>query len=356
VDPTTARELRQVLSTAYAKSTEDGYMCAARQFEAFCGNRRQQAWPAQAVMVAAWMIFLAKGVSMATVRKYMSGVRSAQLGLDMKWTLDGDFTVRRTMRSLLKKYGVAERALKIPVTICVALRMFKLIPGWPLFDRMCHDDRLFVCATEVAVLALLRGGEFCVTPGSDRPVLRTCDVSVSWQHSRVEVRIPRMKTKWWREHVTAFAYDPKVSSGINPVLSVVEYRRLSVVPLPPRDAAFKMASGSPMTKKWMVDRTMALCGQAGVRLCDASGARVPVRASSWRAGGVLGSRQAGLSDVTTKALGRWASNAYQEYSFVSSSDLQAATTAVVRAAIARPTSGSSFVVGAFNPSSIFEDA
>jgi len=260
---------------------------------------------------------------MSTVKKYLSGLRSIQLSMGMGWTIVGDFTVARTLRGLLKRYGVRERALKVPVTVTVMLRMFPLLPGWPDAQCMTHDDRLFCCVTQIATLALLRGGEFCVSPASDRPVLNGRDVvAFVGLRARVEVAIPAMKTKWWRPSVTAVAYDPASASGISPVQALREYRDRSTVVLLPDGPAFCTSNGRAMTKTWLIAKPTALCAQAGVVLTDAEGAPVRIRASSWRAGGVLDARRAGLSDAVTKALGRWASNAHLSYYFISGLDLK----------------------------------
>ena len=59
--------------------------------------------------------------------------------------------------------------------------------------------------------------------------------------------------------------------------------------------------------------------------------------------------------LAVKAMGRWSSNAHLSYSFVSNSDLRAATSLAVSAAVVAGHRRASFVVGSFNPSSIFED-
>lgn len=87
-----------------------------------------------------------------------------------------------------------------------------------------------------------------------------------------------------------------------------------------------------------------------VSLTDQNGKPVPVKLSSWRAGGV---QLALVGDVITKELGRWSSNAFMHYSFASRADLRGAVGSMWRACGASP---SSLVVGSFAPSGLFEDS
>ena len=71
---------------------------------------------------------------------------------------------------------------------------------------------------------------------------------------------------------------------------------------------------------------------ANINVIDKTGKPVPVRASSWRAGGVASAKAAGISDALIMAMGRWSSNAWTSYSFSSLQDLQGAVGSMRRAA------------------------
>ena len=98
-----------------------------------------------------------------------------------------------------------------------------------------------------------------------------------------------------------------------------------------------MLSKKAMTLAWITDRTAELCRKGGVVLTDQAGAPVKVKASSWRAGGVLNLREAHVGDAVLKAAGRWSSNAHLSYSFVRKLDLKAATSKAVAASEAAAT-------------------
>ena len=124
-----------------------------------------------------------------------------------------------------------------------------------------------------------------------------------------------------------------------------------MVPLPEEGAAFKLSCGSTLSKAWMLRRSAELLKKAGVKLVDASGRAVPMRASSWRAGGVQSAKLAGISDALIQALGRWSSVAWINYHFSSQKDFKMAASSMWRAGrVSR-----SLVVGSFSPAGIFAD-
>ena len=354
VDPQGAEQLRNTILSARTRQTQATYRCASRDYEEYCHLRGLHAWPADELTFCAWMVHTATRVRISSLKKYMSGVQAAQIMKGLKWPLRGSSLVGLTLRGLTKRWGTPDRALKTPVTMGIVLRMFRQLPGWPCLSRMSHNDRCFVAATLIARLALLRGGEFLAST-SDRPVLRSADVRCAAGDCKVTVMVTHPKAKWWLPSDAAVAYAPYGMPEFDPVHAMLEYRRLSVVPLPLEGPAFRLSCGSTLTRKWMVTRTSELCFTGGVVLTDSRGQPVPLGASSWRAGGVLDAMAAGLGDATIKALGRWASAAHLSYSFISHRNLQAATTASVRTAVAAGDERASFVVGSFNPSSIFED-
>jgi hypothetical protein len=102
----------------------------------------------------------------------------------------------------------------------------------------------------------------------------------------------------------------------------------------------------------MLAKSADLLVKAGISIVDATGVSVPVRASSWRAGGVQSAKEAGISDALIKSLGRWTSVAWFNYHFSSLRDFQVAARAMWRS----PDPSRALVVGSFSPAGIFSDA
>ena len=123
--------------------------------------------------------------------------------------------------------------------------------------------------------------------------------------------------------------------------------------LPDSAPAFVLADGSPLSKQWMLTRTSDLLAKAKVILTDSDGKIVPVRASSWRAGGVQSAKAAGVSDGVIMAMGRWTSAAWVNYLFAPGVDLRRAASRMWTSSASSP---STLVVGSFSPAGIFEDS
>jgi hypothetical protein len=295
-------------------------------------------------------------INVASVKVYCAGVRSAQIDNGFAWDLEGNQIVARAMRYIKKRYGMAGKGMKVPVSLGTLLLMCAKLNGWPSPSRMSHDDRLFVAASAVAVVGFLRGGEFLTSKRAGRPILRSRDVVVKYRGGRpmLEIAIARPKARWWLSSQPAFCFGLGSSCPIDPVRWLMDYRRFSTVPLTAGAPAFVRSNGAALERDWMVNKTNALLLRAGVALVSAEGKKVSALASSWRAGGVQSAKEAGVSDALIMAMGRWSSTAWFNYVYASLGDLQNASGlmwAAARAPHPRP-----LVVGSFAPSGLFEDS
>ena len=94
--------------------------------------------------------------------------------------------------------------------------------------------------------------------------------------------------------------------------------------------AFIMANGRPLSRDFMVQRTEALLQVAGIQVLDQAGKVAPVRAASWRAGGVRSAIDAGVSVPIIMVLGRWRSIAWESYYMQTKADLRSAQASMWR--------------------------
>ena len=119
---------------------------------------------------------------------------------------------------------------------------------------------------------------------------------------------------------------------MDPVYWLQEYRRLSLVPLSDEMPAFQMGDGKALSRDYMVSRSSHFLSLAGIAIIDRTGAKVNVKASSWRAGGVESAKLANISDSLIMTMGRWTSIAWTSYSFASLRDLQLSAGSMWKAA------------------------
>ena len=269
------------------------------------------------------MQFQAMFVKVNSLKMYLSGIRwQHEIGLGHIWTMDGDPYIRKVMRFLKKRYGSNGKAFKVPITLDLVLLMAKHLHGWPDLHKMAHNDRVFLAASVVGVLGFLRGGEFLHSPGSSRPVL--LHEQVVCMSDSVRVGVVRPKAQWYDLDVPVRCFTPSIDCPLDPVKMVTTMRALTPVALEAGKPAFRMADGKPLSKRVMLKVTGELLAKCGVIFTDSVGRDVPVKASSWRSGGVQTARAAGISDPVIMAMGRWSSIAWERYSVASEKDLQGA--------------------------------
>jgi hypothetical protein len=344
------------LGASIKPGTQRGYDSAARSYEQYCTVHGLTPYPVDPISFVGWIVWIAMHISVASVKVYCAGVRSAQIDNGFVWNLEGNQLVARAMRYIKKRYGMAGKGMKVPVSLGTLVLMCANLKGWPSPKKMSHDDRLFVAASSIAVVGFLRGGEFLTSKRPGRPVLRTRDVVVQVRSGSplVEVAIARPKARWWLSSQPAYCFSMGSSCPVDPVKWLQAYRRFSTVALSPGSPAFMRSNGMALDRDWMVNKTNALLTKAGVELVSAEGKSVSAKASSWRAGGVQSAKEAGVSDALIMAMGRWSSSAWFNYVYASLSDLQNASGlmwAAARAPLSRP-----LVVGSFAPSGLFEDS
>jgi hypothetical protein len=354
-DPVLARVVDDALGSSTAAVTQACYASALKLYLSFCLVRELDPFPVDGMLLAAFCVWACMTISVASLKVYLASIRSAQIDEGHLWSMQGNPLVARAVRYVKRRYGMADKALKVPISLATLHRMCHCLAGWPVPAAMSHEDLLFVAASLVAIVGFLRGGEFLVSPGTGRKVLKHSDVvaSVGVHGPVVSVRVSQPKSRWWLQSVVVPCFDTGVGSPLNPSVWLAHYRRRSASVLADGGPAFAFKDGSPLSKRWMVDRTSALLSLAGVCLLDAAGQKVTVKASSWRAGGVQSAKVAGVSDAVIKALGRWSSTAWFHYMFASHSDLQRAVKMMWKASAS---STSALVVGSFAPSGLFEDA
>jgi hypothetical protein len=306
-------------------------MTGVAAYEAFCSKRRLTAWPVDAIQAAAWLLELVDTVRPTSMQMYLSGLQYHQALLAMPWTLQGNEIIRRTLNYLRRAFPAKGGHEKTAISVSVLKAILPLLPGWPVFERMSHDDRAFATASVLAVCGYLRGGEFLQSSGSDRPVLTNGDVDVRsvGTTNAVVLNIRQAKATWWLEtsKVHCFASPAQADQDFCPVRLRINYTRLAPIKVQgwvAKAPAFCTSNGKAITRNWMVKRTRALMGEAGMAFVDKAGRPTKVKAASWRAGAVRSAIDAGVPVPFIQACGRWRSAAWVAYLMESSYDLQGA--------------------------------
>jgi hypothetical protein len=237
--------------------------------------------------------------------------------------------------------------------------MFLHIPHYPVLANMAHNDVMFIAASMMAVCGFLRGGEFLAYAGSGRPFLRHQDVRVTSEGGEpvVMISIQRPKNMQWALTAEVRCFNPRGSMPFDLIAAITAYRKSAVAiragfVFSPRGPAFIMLDGRPLSRVFMVQRTEELVRLAGIQVVNQEGIAAPVKAASWRAGGVKSALDACIPVPTIMAMGRWRSIAWHQYTSQSVTDLRRAQAAMWRP-IEDGHSHSVLRVGDHQPASIF---
>jgi hypothetical protein len=316
------------------RGVRNTYSSAMRDYAKFTLIRGLPLFPADGLVLAAWMYRMASYVKPSSMNLYLAAVRHHQELEGVPWALERNHYVGCAKRYLKRRFPTPEKAAKFPVTLSVLKIILPCLPGWPDLGALSHEDRLFACASILAVMGFLRGGEFLSSPGSVRPILKLNNLSVETVRGQLAVvmHIPQPKARFWLCDVRVPCYHYAAMGPFSPVgLWQALLRGSPALKSRKRDSAstgllpaFHFKSGSALSKLWMLKRTRELCGQMDVSMSSQEGAPLSLRAASWRAGGVRSAVDAGQTEEMIMKLGRWKSNAWLHYLLHTTADVQGA--------------------------------
>ena len=128
-----------------------------------------------------WLWEMASLIAMSSLlRVYMGAVKYSQVTRGDLWILDGDPIIHRVIVALKKKYGLPNKRQKLALSLGMILDLARQLKGFPVLEALSHNDRLWLFASVMGCLGLLRGGEFLVSPGrrQKRPVLMAADLGM----------------------------------------------------------------------------------------------------------------------------------------------------------------------------------
>ena len=318
-DPVLAARLSSVIVGYLVDPSK--YDSAFRKYARFCDVRKIQHFPATEQVLCGFVLNSSLTISQSSVKSYLAAIKYAQVNAGVAWEIPANAEhLRRVLRYCKRRYGVAGRASKIPISCEVLMQMCMHIPHFPDFTRMSHNDRVFVTASTIAICGFLRGGEFLTYTGSKRPVLKQGRVVVkgSGASAAVVVNIERPKNLWWVPEVAVRCAG--FSSGsmlpMSPAEMLVQYRALASqagVVLSDHGAAFMLVPDVVLSRDWMVQRSADLLAKAGIEFIGENGKPTCVKAASWRAGAVRSALNAKIPGTTIMELGRWRSYAWLSY-------------------------------------------
>jgi hypothetical protein len=290
--------MRDILSNSLAISTQSAYATGTKEYLAFCAAFRYSPWQPSEESLSAYVCFSSRYHSVPTTLKYLSAARMACIAAGFPWPTHRWPRLQLYINGVKRKYGVPGPKKKTPITSGVLLAIM------PDLDFSLHDDRCFWAASCVAVYKALRGSEFLWAPHL-QPRQKLLHSDLVWSSpSSATLCLSATKVKWWRNDVSVTV--TSVQSPSCPVAALQAYLDNSVLPNTPGDFLFRLQDGSPLSRKTMMERTYECMTNHDLDTHD-------IGSASWRSGGAMTARAAGMSSEQIRALGRWSSDAYAAY-------------------------------------------
>ena len=243
-----------------------------------------------------------EGLSSATAKNYLSGIRHTQIALGMGDPKIGNMPRLDYVVKGLKRLVLPQQRPRLPITP----ELLKKIRG--IWERQLHyhDAAMLWSAATMCFFGFLRVGE--VVAPSDRGFdpewhLSFADVRADTQKTPefLQVTIKASKTDPFRRGVTIFL--GRTRNELCPVAATLQYMvRRGCGPGP----LFVFDDGRYLTRDRFVSAVRSALTMAGINASLYAG-------HSFRIGAATTAAKRGIQDSLIKTLGRWESSAYTIY-------------------------------------------
>lgn len=246
-----------------------------------------------------------QGLSHASIKVYLSAIRN----LHVSSGLHEEFAKQLTPRLELVLKGIKKekaKAAPLPTRMPITIDIMVKIKAALLRCPSKYDNVLLWAACCLAFFGFLRCGEFTVPSQNEYDPtahLSLEDIAVDSKSAPtvIQVNIKQSKTDPFRQGVQL--YLGKTSTDICPVSAILPYLAIRGARIGP---LFVLEDGSYLTRQRFATMVSSTLKHAGVN-------DKLYTTHSFRIGAATTAKEAGVSDVHIKMLGRWKSNAYQLY-------------------------------------------
>ena len=245
-----------------------------------------------------------QGLSQAPIKVYLSAVRNLHVSAGLHEEFSKQLTPRLelVLKGIKKEKAKSAPPSRLPITVEI-MGSIKTVLALHPTD---YDNTLLWAACCLAFFGFLRCGEFTV-PSQEAydpdMHLSLADIALDDKNNPtvIQVTIKQSKTDPFRQGVDL--YLGKTGKDICPVCAIIPYlviRGAKPGPL------FVFADGLYLTWQWFASLVASALQHAGID-------DKRYNTHSFRIGAATTAKEAGISDVHIKMLGRWKSSAYQLY-------------------------------------------
>ena len=290
------------LDNALTHSSRQCYQSVINSYHRFCEQFSVSTpFPLSHLCLCRFISFLASGgVSHATIKVYLSGLRYAQIVLSFDPGFSNFPQLELVLRGI-RRVSSNRRRVRLPITPRILVLLFQ---SWSI-PPVSYDTVMLWAACCTGFIGFLRSAEF-TSPnvrGDVEPGLSVADVSVDSlsQPSYVALLLRRSKTDTFGMGATV--YLGLVDGVICPVKALLAYvavRGNGPGPL------FVFQDGSPLTWPALVRAVWSALRSHNIDVSSFNG-------HSFRIGAATTAAACGIPDSLIQVLGRWKSSAFTEY-------------------------------------------
>ena len=282
-----------------ATSTRRTYQTGVTAYYSFCAKYGIPSLPASETTLRYFCTHLSSSVSYQTIMVYLAGVRLLHLEHGFPDPTKAA-PLLHYLCTAIRRSGMTTSKKRQPIT----LPLLKTIKTELSHANLPSQDKLaYWAAFTLAFYGFLRASEYtapstrCFNPGVH---LLVKDITIT--SDSIKLLLKRSKTDKFGKSATVLI--GSTSTSTCPVKAMQKF--LSIRQREPPGPLFVLQSGKNVTRRLVSEMTQSLLRSAGLDWqCYSS--------HSYRIGAATTAASAGLPDHLIKTLGRWRSNAYQDY-------------------------------------------
>lgn len=267
--------------------------------------------PAPLPALLEWCASLGGDHKPATIKAYITHVRSAHLEEDVSDEHTHSPVLQRLIRGIARAHDTTPKIVRLPIT---ADMLRQVLLGLP--SASGRNGAVLRAACTLAFAAFLRCGEFTVPSASSdfSAALHLTPRSIQWFPSfesptHFTLRIPASKTDPFRLGVTVLVAAAPPGSPTCPV-TAMHHLFTAFPPTLVVQPLFELQNGKALHREYFIQAVKKALTSQGVDSSKYSG-------HSFRKGAASSASEVGISEADIQLLGRWRSNAVKLYVQVS---------------------------------------
>ena len=316
--------MKRYYFSGLSPATRGCYKAGLKKYMEFCLQAHLPTIPTSERTLLLFATHLANlNLSYPTIKVYMAAVRSAHVTLGHHGAFEKQYTPRldQLMRGIQKeKCKTCSPKVRLPITMDIMAQFKSVLTKHP----KNYQSTMIWAAYCTAFFGFLRVSEFTVPSRYkyDPDVHQSLsDVTLDNTHSPelVRLHIKQSKTDTFRKGT--YIHLGRTYQNVCPVQALLLYLAIRGKQPGP---LFLLSDNTMLTRRYFASALKDTIGKLNLDTHS-------YNTHSFRIGAATSAKQAGVSDVHIKTLGRWQSDAYQRYIRTSPKELASLSKQLIRA-------------------------